>query len=66
MVLSKSLYATYVSDKTLSITKQRNINIKSIDAFIQEDIIPAIDNWKKNPPFESKTKGEMIVLPDGL
>jgi len=63
----QSLYiATYVPNTTLTEAKRENINIKSIDEFIQEDVIPTIENWKKNPPFKSKTKGESIVLPDGL
>lgn len=66
-VFYNNLYvATYVSKKTLPIAKKNNINLKQIEDFIQQDVVPAINRWKANPPTGSKTKGKMITLPDGL
>ncbi|MEM3628852.1 MAG: hypothetical protein QXQ94_08830 [Candidatus Bathyarchaeia archaeon] len=62
----ENLYiATYVSKETIEATKKNNINIKHLDSFIKEDVIPAIDDWKEKPPFKPKTKGT-TTLPDGL
>jgi len=58
--------ATYVSKKTLPIAKKSNINLKRIEDFIREDVVPAINKWKANPPFHPKTRGKIIMLPDGL
>ena len=58
--------APYVSKKTLPLAKKTNINLKRMEDFIQQDVVPAINRWKANPPTGSKTTGKDITLPDGL
>lgn len=57
--------ATFASKKTIQLAKKEGIKLKTLSDFILEEVIPTIDEWRKNPLHKPKTRGS-IVLPDGL
>ena len=58
--------ATYVSNRTIPLAKKNGVNLKCIEDFIRDDVVPTIKRWKANPPYHPITRGKIIALPDGL
>lgn len=58
---------TYSSEKKVqAIREATNLNVKRMEEFIREDVFPAIDRWKSDPPYKLKSRGKIVTLPDGL
>lgn len=63
----KKLYvAVWWSDKTLSYLEQQQLPVRSLWEFVNNEIKPTIQQWKKKPPHRPQTRGKSITLPEGM
>ena len=60
----KIYVATYWTEPTIQELKNFGIKVYKWPEFICEEVLPAIKNWKDNPPHQPKTRGKNITLPE--
>lgn len=66
-VTYNTLYiAVWASDKTISYLKQKHLPVKRLSEFVENEVLSAIKEWKKDPPHRPQTRGKNITLPEGM
>jgi hypothetical protein len=60
----KMYVASFWTKPTLNAVSQLGINVKPLPDFIRQEVFEAIQNWKKHPPHQPKTQGNIITLPE--
>jgi len=61
----KKMYvASFWTKPTINGAAQLGINVRPLPDFILQEVIQAIQNWKKHPPHRPKTQGGIITLPE--
>ena len=65
-IYNKLYVAVWWSDKTLSYLEQQQLPVRSLWEFVNNEIKPTIQQWKKQPPHRPQTRGKSITLPEGM
>lgn len=60
----KMYVASFWTQPVMKQAKQLGIDVKPLPDFIRQEVLPAIENWKKQPPHKPKTQGQIIALPE--
>ena len=59
----KKIYiASYWTKPVIEGASRFGVTVIPLTDFIKTEIIPTIDNWKKNPPHSPRTKGSYLTL----
>ena len=61
----KKLYvASFWTKPVINNARKIGINVRPLPDFLCEEVLQTIHDWKNNPPYETKSKGKVIMLPD--
>ena len=61
---TKTYVASYCTPSMVTTAREIGIDFHKLEDFIGTHILPAIAEWKANPPQQSKTRGAYISLPE--
>ena len=58
--------AVWASGETLRYLREQQLPVRALWEFIENEIKPTIQQWKKKPPHRPQTRGKSITLPEGM
>ena len=61
----KKLYvASFWTKPVINNARKIGIDVRPLPDFLCKEVLQTIRDWKDNPPYETKSKGKVIMLPD--
>jgi len=61
----KKLYvASFWTKTVINDAKKLGIDVRPLPEFLCKEVLQTIRDWKDNPPYKTKSKGKVIMLPD--